>query len=551
MIGSGYPEYSIMNATHTQLAIRYFNYLARRFPVMCASDEFHFLPRAEDAAKYYDRLDDIDSDSIDECLNQLREFRQRFSRLSASETNLEKRIDLEVLKANVTGIVIEFGKNRIWQHNPLLYLKIAFIGIDHALNKPADRPQERVERILGRMSSVPRLLDQAIDNIYQVPETYHHAAKAMLIDGRQYLLQTAKALTGHRNNRLLLCFQDTFAALDRFEKYLGSIHSLSDKSFSSTSLQTTLKDYFLSTRDLEEVFQIAEDEWRNNLERLEELRSKIDPRKSWQKLYHGVCPDLEEMDTFSLYRRETERLRKFFSRHGFNKKDLDSPLEIVPTPMYLESVRSAASFGSALSANPKEKSFFYITTHFGRKEENLKENDLLIKRLHREYKFLTAHETVPGHHLLDSIRRRLINPVRRQIESPLFYEGWAYYAESLLTEQCYIKAPLEYLFDYKRRLWRSARCQIDVGIPGGLITKKDAIRLLTTVGFSQKESVRQIHRFQLNPGYQLCYTLGRYEIMRLKKAFEPRMGSEKFHSFLLEGGELPFQWIEKRLQAMN
>jgi len=551
MIGSGYPEYSIMNATHTQLAIRYFNYLARRFPVMCASDEFHFLPRAEDAAKYYDRLDDIDSDSIDECLNQLREFRQRFSRLSASETNLEKRIDLEVLKANVTGIVIEFGKNRIWQHNPLLYLKIAFIGIDHALNKPADRPQERVERILGRMSSVPRLLDQAIDNIYQVPETYHHAAKAMLIDGRQYLLQTAKALTGHRNNRLLLCFQDTFAALDRFEKYLGSIHSLSDKSFSSTSLQTTLKDYFLSTRDLEEVFQIAEDEWRNNLERLEELRSKIDPRKSWQKLYHGVCPDLEEMDTFSLYRRETERLRKFFSRHGFNKKDLNSPLEIVPTPMYLESVRSAASFGAALSANPKEKSFFYITTHFGRKEENLKENDLLIKRLHREYKFLTAHETVPGHHLLDSIRRRLINPVRRQIESPLFYEGWAYYAESLLTEQCYIKAPLEYLFDYKRRLWRSARCQIDVGIPGGLITKKDAIRLLTTVGFSQKESVRQIHRFQLNPGYQLCYTLGRYEIMRLKKAFEPRMGSEKFHSFLLEGGELPFQWIEKRLQAMN
>jgi len=551
MIGSGYPEYSIMNATHTQLAIRYFNYLARRFPVMCASDEFHFLPRAEDAAKYYDRLDDIDSDSIDECLNQLREFRQRFSRLSASETNLEKRIDLEVLKANVTGIVIEFGKNRIWQHNPLLYLKIAFIGIDHALNKPADRPQERVERILGRMSSVPRLLDQAIDNIYQVPETYHHAAKAMLIDGRQYLLQTAKALTGHRNNRLLLCFQNTFAALDRFEKYLGSIHSLSDKSFSSTSLQTTLKDYFLSTRDLEEVFQIAEDEWRNNLERLEELRSKIDPRKSWQKLYHGVCPDLEEMDTFSLYRRETERLRKFFSRHGFNKKDLDSPLEIVPTPMYLESVRSAASFGAALSANPKEKSFFYITTHFGRKEENLKENDLLIKRLHREYKFLTAHETVPGHHLLDSIRRRLINPVRRQIESPLFYEGWAYYAESLLTEQCYIKAPLEYLFDYKRRLWRSARCQIDVGIPGGLITKKDAIRLLTTVGFSQKESVRQIHRFQLNPGYQLCYTLGRYEIMRLKKAFEPRMGSEKFHSFLLEGGELPFQWIEKRLQAMN
>ena len=114
-----------MNATHTQLAIRYFNYLARRFPVMCASDEFHFLPRAEDAAEYYNRLDDLDAGCIDECLNQLKDFRQQFSRLSVDETNLENQIDLEVLKANATGIIIELEQNRIWQQNPLIYLKIA------------------------------------------------------------------------------------------------------------------------------------------------------------------------------------------------------------------------------------------------------------------------------------------------------------------------------------------------------------------------------------------------------------------------------------------
>jgi uncharacterized protein (DUF885 family) len=99
-------------------------------------------------------------------------------------------------------------------------------------------------------------------------------------------------------------------------------------------------------------------------------------------------------------------------------------------------------------------------------------------------------------------------------------------------------------------LWRSARCQIDVGLTAGFITKKDAVELLTTSGFSTGEAVRQIHRFQLNPGYQLCYSLGRYEIMRLKKAYGTRMGDEAFHAFLLEGGELPFHWIEKRLQAI-
>ncbi|MEJ2656830.1 MAG: DUF885 family protein [Desulfobacterales bacterium] len=540
-----------MNPAHTQVALRYFNYLARRFPVMCASDEFYFLPRAQDAAGYYHQLDDLDAAAIDECINRLKKFCREFSRILASETNLERIIDLELLIANANGIVIELDQNRIWRHNPLLYLKIAFIGIDHAFNKPFGHPKERRQRIRERMSSIPRLMNQAVHNLDQVPASYYHAAKAMLRDGRQYLLQTSKALPAYKDDSLLAYLRDTIAALEGFGKYLDSIHPVSDEDFTPKSLIASLKDHFSSLRDLDEVFHIALDEWRENLERLKEIQSKLDPGTSWQNLYHGFFPDMEEMDTFSLYRLETERLRKFFSRHGFNKEELDSPLEIVPTPMYLNSVRSSASFAAAFSSDSREKSYFYITAHFNGKEKDLKENSLLKKRLHREYKFLTAHETIPGHHLLDSMRRRLSNPVRRQIESPLFYEGWAYYVETLLAQKGYIKDSLEHLVDYKRRLWRSARCQIDVGLPAGFITKQDAVELLTTVGFSGEEAVRQIHRFQLNPGYQLCYSLGRYEIMRLKNAYGNRMGDEAFHAFLLEGGELPFQWIEKRLQAVS
>jgi uncharacterized protein (DUF885 family) len=538
-----------MNTTHTQIARRYFNDIARRFPVMCASDEFHFIPRAQDAAGYYHRLDDLDAAAMDGCINQLEVFCQEFSRLRQDETDLEKIIDLELLIANAKGIVIELNQNRVWRHNPLLYLKIVFIGIDHAFNKPASDPQERQERILERTSSIPRLLNQAVFNLSRVPESYYHSAKAMLKDGMQYLLHAAKTHAAGDDKSLLSCLQDAFTELKGFEKFFDSIHPVPDEHCSSTSLISSLKDHFSSNRGLDEVFQIAVDEWRDTLERLKEIQSKIDPGTSWQKLYHGFYPDVKETDTFSLYRLETDRLRKFFSRRGFKKDELDSPLEIVPTPTYLKSIRSSASFAAAFSSDPKEKSFFYITDHFDGKGS--KENARLKKRLHREYKFLTAHETVPGHHLLDSMRRRLTNPIRRQIESPLFYEGWAYYVESLLAQEDYIKNPMEYLVDYKRRLWRSARCQIDVGLPTGFITKKDAVELLTISGFSPREAVRQIHRFQLNPGYQLCYSLGRYEIMRLKKAYGNRMGNEAFHAFLLEGGELPFHWIEKRLQVIS
>jgi len=275
---------------------------------------------------------------------------------------------------------------------------------------------------------------------------------------------------------------------------------------------------------------------------------KIDPGKSWRELYHAYCPSgIKNTDTISLYKREIEQLGRFFRMHGFTYIGSSSSLELSETPTYLRSVRSSASFSAASGSDVGEKDFFYITTR-PRQQRGKEKGDLLKKRLHREYKFLAAHETFPGHHLLDTVRRSLENPIRRQIESPLFYEGWAYYAESLLTEYGYVNSPIEYLVDCKRRLWRAARCQIDVGLTTGIFARKDAIKLLTTAGFNAEEADRQVDHFRLNPGYQLCYSLGRYEIMKLRETYGQRMGRDQFHRQLLQGGELPFHLIEKRFE---
>jgi uncharacterized protein (DUF885 family) len=231
------------------------------------------------------------------------------------------------------------------------------------------------------------------------------------------------------------------------------------------------------------------------------------------------------------------------------KVDLNSPLRLCETPTYLRSVRGATSFSAAFSADLREEHSFYVTTRLP--QNRAKEAAELLKRqLHREYKFLTAHEAIPGHHSLDSVRRGRKNPVRRQIESALFYEGWACYAESLLTEYGYVTNPMEYLVDCKRRLWRAARCQIDVGLAAGMLARQDAVRLLTTAGFSPEEANNQIDRFLLNPGYQLCYSLGRYEIVKLRETYGILMGRDRFHR-QLEGGELPFHLIEKRFETLN
>ncbi len=535
-----------MKDSQTELALHYFDYLAKSFPVMCASDEFHFLPRAESASKYYDQVENLDSEVIHEYLFTLREFQKEFDLLASRENDLERRIDLELLKANVAGILIELDLKQSWRHNPLLYLKIAFIGLDHALTKPASEQKEQMERACSRLQAIPLLFQQATHNIHSVPKTYHQAALAMVSDSKSYLSELNERLANADCRHLTEGLQKAGSALDAFGKYLSGLSPVPDQQFVVSAFEATVKDHFLSVRTLREVFEIAEEEWRKNLEQLEKLQSNIDSSKSWGDLYHAYCPsDIEKIDTIDLYQLEIERLGCFFREHGFRRVDLNSSLTLCETPTYLRSVRGTASFSAAFSLDKREKDFFYMTTRLPQ-ERGREAAVLLNRRFHREYKFLAAHETVPGHHLLDSVRRRLKNPVRRQIESALFYEGWAYYAESLLTEYDYVTDPMEYLVDHKRRLWRAARCQIDVGLATGMLTRQDGMKLLTTAGFSAEEANNQIDRFRLNPGYQLCYSLGRYEIMRLRETHGAQMGRDQFHRQLLEGGEIPFHLVEKR-----
>ncbi|UCD87511.1 MAG: DUF885 family protein [Desulfobacterales bacterium] len=540
-----------MKDPQAELTVQYFDYLAKCFPVMCASDEFHFLPRAEMASQYYDQLDNLDRHRIHECLSTLKEFQNRCDLMAAHETDLEKLTDLELLKANAAGILIELEMKESWRYNPLLYLKIAFIGLDHALTKPASEAEEKEHRVLARLRAMPRLLEQAMNNIDSVPKTYHEAALSMLTDCKDYLTEISKRDADASDRLLSEGLQQTWSALDAFRKFLGTLSPVPDQQFVVSALEATLNDHFRSVRSLPEVFQIADDEWRENLEQLKKLQANIDPGKSWRELYHAYSPsDVEKKDTISLYQHEIERLGRFFREHGFCSLDLNASLELRETPTYLRSVRSSASFSAAFSADVREKDFFYMTTQL--EEQRGKEAaESVRKRLHREYKFLAAHETFPGHHLLDTVRRKLKNPVRRQIESPLFYEGWAYYAESLLSEYGYVSNPIEYLVDCKRRLWRAARCKIDVGLTTDMLARKDAVRLVTSAGFSPEEADYQIDHFQLNPGYQLCYSLGRYEIMQLRETYGMKMGLEQFHRQLLEGGELPFHFIQKRFKALN
>jgi uncharacterized protein (DUF885 family) len=351
----------------------------------------------------------------------------------------------------------------------------------------------------------------------------------------------------HDRRQLSEALERAFNSLAAFRMHMEKSTTPHESDSLNAVLERTLRDHYRFDGTVSDVFRIARHQWDENLRLLHTVEGQSKSGSTWRELYSSYMPEgFDAKDTLELYREENRKLRNFFKSQGFSGSDVDAPLHITHTPLYLQSVRGAASFSAAFSKDPREESLFYITT-------NLLDNRTagrLRARLHREYRFLTAHETFPGHHLLDHTRRNIANPVRRQIELPLFYEGWASYAESLLLEYGYVTDPLERLVLYKRNLWRAARCLVDVGLAAGFMDSAESQKLLESAGFSARDAASQMRRFRLNAGYQLCYSLGSHGILKLRESCDTLLTNDRFHRFLLQGGELPFSLIGAKLHHL-
>jgi len=540
-----------MRQSHENQTVRiadtYFSLLARAFPVMCASDEFHFLPRVQEAAGFLERMDDLSEEGIASVVEAVRDLRGKLQKQSSPQ-DFEEEIDRQLLLHNMAGLLIELEEVRSWCHNPLLYLKVGCIGVDHALNKPFRDVKERFGRTAERLSGVRKLIDEGRKNLSAIPGPYYRVALAVVQHAQRYVDELL--IHSSWREHLALPCAEVREALSAFGLRLGEIGPTPAASVPSVAVEELVQRHFGCTRSLEEIYSIAEEEWRTSLEEIERLRRSINPTQNWQQVYESYLPGNEgELDLFKLYGDEIARLRKLCVTLELMSGAEDQKLVLAETATYLRPVRSGASYSAPLTVDPRESAWFYVT--IGDQTSNSEIDVLRRQRLHREFRFLSAHETYPGHHLLDTVRRNLDNPVRRQVESPLFYEGWAYYAESILTESGYVEDELELLVDCKRRLWRAARCLIDTGLALRRFSAEDAADLLVSVGFAAGEATAQIERFRLNPGYQLCYSLGKYEILDLRERFLPGFGWKPFHLHLLEGGEIPFDLVAQRLENLT
>ncbi len=173
-----------------------------------------------------------------------------------------------------------------------------------------------------------------------------------------------------------------------------------------------------------------------------------------------------------------------------------------------------------------------------------------------EMEVLTAHESVPGHHLQIATAQELkgIPEFRRYGGYTAFVEGWGLYSESLGPELGLYKDPYSKFGQLTYEMWRAIRLVIDTGIHSLGWSRQQAIDYFkSNSAKTEQDIVQEVDRYLVMPAQALAYKSGELEIKALRRYAEQQLGSRfdirAFHDQVLSQGALPLDVLDSRVRA--
>ena len=514
-----------------------FEVLARTFPVACATDEFFYFPQVRLPEPQWSTWDCFSSGTVTEIVRQLSAWEDELELLTSYQPDLEVQIDIALLQKFARTLREQLSEVRTWEFQPTFYLTLIGIGLAEAME--SEDPAAKHERA----RSLPAFLEQASHNLNCVPVLFRDIGLEMVSDTRNYLILLGKILPE---------LKPALTALDRFDEALQNVSTRQDFLLPRDLLERIIRFHIHCDIDIQEVDHTLDQEIAKMQQILEEeARSLVAeqfavqcPHPRWPEALRSIpMPAVGKEGLLELYKREVDRLAKHCLDQGLVSPRLVSscPVRVASMPSFLSAIRTASSY-SISPKHPPSGGTFYILS-----------NDVIDEarqEYHREYRMTCAHETYPGHHLLDASRWSLARPLRRAIERPIFYEGWACFAEELVRLTGYFSDPGDRLLPAKRRLRHAIRGKVDLGLQTGTMNISTAARYLKEMGISQEQAMSSARKYPLNPGYQLCYTLGLRRFLDLFEQYG-RQNLPKFVQTVLGQGEIHFTDLEKILRNTN
>lgn len=504
---------------------------------------WHFDPAAATAAgitSQNERLGDYDPESMRVHVAAFRSLALAIEALDVESTETE--IDRTAVLNEIRSTIFRFEQEQPHVKNPTFWLSHLYNALFSLMDRQEAPEGELAAAAVARLRMVPSFITSAAATLRD-PAPILAETAAQMVDGGEALIGRIAAFARERGMpgaEVDEAAGEAEAALARFGLALKSDLPAGDPQSFAIG-----EDAFNHRLHFEYALQgTAPELWRYGMRLVEEVESRlveiareIDPNTSWRELAARLRSDHPATgDPIVTYRTGMEQARDFVRRHDLVTIP-EAALEVVPTPDFLRPLIPIAAYSPPGPYHGDRSGRFYVTP---RPERGAPTSSRSI----HELPSLVLHEGYPGHHLQMVTAQSLDSEVRRVLWTPLTVEGWALYCEGMMGELGFYQDPADRLFQQIHLLWRAVRILLDVGLhTRGMSPSAALVYLIDKIPLDQAEAAAEIRRYCGAPTYQLCYAVGRREILSLRDDYQRRAGSgftlRQFHDDLLGYGGLP------------
>ena len=296
-----------------------------------------------------------------------------------------------------------------------------------------------------------------------------------------------------------------------------------------------LRTQHLFSEDADQLYKYGERLRAEAVSDLERRAHELKPGTTWRRLVEELREDRPARDgALREYNAAMRRAREFTLTRGFVQVP-DVELAVIETPEFLRALVPYAAYQGPGAFDGVQRGTFFVTLP--------PPGEPWRSDCRAELASTAVHEGFPGHHLQISIGNALKRRVRRVLATPASREGWALYCETLMGEEGFL-TPEQRFFQAHHLLWRALRIILDVSLHTRGMTWPEASRLLQDeLGFDAGLADAEARRYCAYPTYQLCYAVGRRDILKLREDAKRVRGAgfslRDFHDGLLSYGSYP------------
>jgi uncharacterized protein (DUF885 family) len=496
--------------------------------------------------RYDDRLPDLSATAVAARVAMLRDASGALSGVDTDDLVEAERVDHEQLLSAVERNLFALTEVREHEWNPLAHNPGTLLNM--LTSRPFAPAEQRLEALAGRLAAIPDALATARAVLVDCPRIHLETGASQFAGTAAFVRTEVPALLAGAPSLASTVEPAAAAAIEALTGFSGWLReraSATDEGRDPRLGRRLWEAKLWHTLDTEltagDVLRLA----RENLDRIgEEIRQAavelVGGRAdddTVRTALNQLAQDHPDNDTIvELARLTMDETTSFVVEHDLASL-VDDPCVILEMPEFARGV------GVAYCDSPGALETASLPTYYCIAPTPAGWSADRVTSFYREYndhmvRNLTVHEAMPGHFLQLAHGRRYVGStrIRALTRSGPFCEGWAVYAEEVMTRHGFGGLPIR-LQQLKMQLRMTINALLDQLVHCEDQTEGEAMALMIERGFQEEgEAAGKWRRALLTSTQLSTYFVGYSEVAAIGAARPAGVELGRWHDTMLSHG---------------